>query len=152
MAEKKNFMFSKAVYQPIIFLFLLTIPLISCAGGGASIKPDKDPLGPASPVIGVWKETFGVGQETDVTYNDVYEITYDNSTLIMINTGRPYYSASGFKLEDGRFRFTLVNHVYPDHPFTMEYDLVLSPDKKTMTGHALTSKGFNANILWERQE
>jgi hypothetical protein len=96
-------------------------------------------------LVGNWKETWGVGQVTDVTYNDIYTISLRaDGELTMSCDGRPTYSFGDVLFEGNVLSVTLDNN-----GFIIDYVMTLSADGNSFTGKATTPKD-TFNILWER--
>jgi hypothetical protein len=96
-------------------------------------------------LVGRWKETWGVGQVTDVTYNDIYVITLgEDGKLSFSCEGRPNYSFGDVQFEDNVLKVTLDNN-----GFIIDYVMTLSADGNSFTGEATTPED-TFNILWER--
>jgi hypothetical protein len=116
-----------------------TFPIEMVAEKPAQAATGKEVL------AGSWKETWGIGQVTDVTYNDIYVITLgDDGKLSVSCEDRPNYSVGDVQFEDNVFKITLDNN-----GFIIYYSMILSADGNSFTGEATTLED-TFKVIWER--
>ena len=99
-----------------------------------------------SPFSGTWKETWAVGQESDVSYQDVYEVSGKTKNLLIRCTSHANYKFENIRIKGRNIRFDLINDTY-----RLPYDLTLQPGNKTMKGKATGITNETVPILWEKQ-
>lgn len=103
---------------------------------------------PADKIVGTWKETWGVGQDTDVNYHDIYIININIWNKVQISApDRKTYKFQNISYENRRLKFELINTT---GDYVMPYDLVLDKGGDKMVGKARSIKGKQVNIEWNR--
>jgi hypothetical protein len=126
------------------FLVLSLLGLAACAGArNAKLR-----------LVGQWKETWGVGQKTDVDYQDVYVVALDaGGGLALSCPARPHYRFAAVAQRGGQLGFTLEvrDDKYSTGPAQIKYLLKLRPDGQAMDGTATDAEGKKFNIRWDKQ-
>jgi hypothetical protein len=128
----------------INLLFLLMLGLAACV----STRNAKLRL------VGQWKETWGVGQKTDVDYQDVYVVALDaGGGLALTCPARQHYQFAALAQSGSQFSFTLEvrDDKYSTGPAQIRYQLKLRPDGRAMDGTATDAEGKKFNIRWDKQ-
>jgi hypothetical protein len=99
------------------------------------------PAGDAS-IDGRWKEFWAPGQETDVTYHDIYLVSTAGGLSVSLE--KDGGNLSNLSYADGWLSFTQKT------AFDVNYRLKLSADGKTLEGTAVTPNK-TVPIRWEKQ-
>ena len=99
------------------------------------------PAGDAA-IDGRWKEFWAPGQETNVTYHDIYLISTSGTLSVRLEKEGGDLRDSSFA--DGWLSFTQKTS------FDVKYRLKLSSDGKTLEGTA-TTPSKTVPIRWEKQ-
>jgi hypothetical protein len=134
MAAKKILMYG---------CLLLGLWLQACAGSQVARQR----------LVGNWRETWAVGQKTDVDYHDVYHLRPDRRQQILLSCpARPHYAYQNVTVRGERLRFTLVvqDLKYGQAPANLRYTLRLQPNGQQLTGTATNADGKKFNIQWDR--
>lgn len=102
----------------------------------------------ASKWVGNWSEVWGAGQETDVTYHDTFRIDMDAAGNITITcTNRDNYRFENIHLQRKVLTFMVVNTTGNDH---LPYMLKINRKGDRLTGTAISIRGDETNIIWNR--
>lgn len=105
--------------------------------------------------VGSWKETWGVGQETDVKYNDVYVIgLVSGSGLSVACPEKKQYRPQNVEQDGNRlsFRLEIRDDKYATGGSHVDYKLNLQRDRRTLEGTATTNEGKQFNIRWDKTQ
>ncbi len=100
--------------KKLLLIFIASTFLCSCS---------KDPK---EKIVGEWKEYWGVGQETDVTYSNTYEIQITAEGEIILKCK------------------------IPNEKFYIYYKMKLSSDGKWMEGPISNSRNQTDYVKWEK--
>jgi hypothetical protein len=131
-------------------------PIWPTASGGVSGRADAGPTGTApstgpsgtfgkEALVGQWKEYWGVGQVTDVDYNDIYIVSLGiDGGLVFACRNRPNYV-----FENSLFDGTNLSVTLDNNGFVIKYVLAISENGGILTGTATTVKD-TYNIIWEK--
>lgn len=106
-------------------------------------------------IAGEWEETWGVGEETNVDYSDVYLITMNskNKPTIQCPKRKNYlFEQTTF---DGKKLFTHL--IIKDLKFDagdswVDYTMEFQEKENSFKGIALTKAGKKASIIWARRQ
>jgi len=123
--------------------FLLLFGLASCAGSrNAKLRFVAD-----------WKETWGIGQKTDVDYQDVYTISLEGGALALNCAARKHYRFEALAQTGNNFVFTLVvrDDKYSTGPSATNYQLKLNSNGSAMDGTATDKDGKKFKVRWDKQ-
>ena len=137
--SRQKINFNQYDMRNFLILLLTTLILSAC---------NNDPK---QKLIGEWKEHWGIGQETDVNYNDIIKIqltTDGNFVMTCMNRNNYFFDKIIF---DGiELSFREENTQDPNEKFYVYYKLKLSSDGKWMEGTISNSKGQTDNIKCEK--
>jgi hypothetical protein len=103
-------------------------------------------------IIGKWKENWGAGSATNVSYSDEYVITTaTNGSISIVCPSRKNYVFSKITYTNKNLKIKLLikDLKYNSEDAWVEYDLTLQ-DNNTLKGKALTKAGKVVNIIWDR--
>jgi hypothetical protein len=110
-----------------------------------SPAPSLVPL-PRTAMVGQWEEYWGVGDNSDVTYNDIYDITLDsNDEIQMTVVESPQYKFRNIVFDGRNLSFQLDNN-----GFLIDYALTFGNDLSLLTGIAETSADKRFRIVWAK--
>ena len=123
-----------------ILFALLLMGSISCSISHAGGKK-------MSKWIGTWSETWGVGQESDVDYHDIYHITQNPGKKLMLTADKSEYRFIEVNFSRSDLTFKLINTTGND---TMPYVLHLEEGNDKITGYAYSIRKEKKNIAWDR--
>jgi hypothetical protein len=106
-------------------------------------------LADTTSLLGTWSETWGAsGEQTDVTYNDQYIVTWDDGWQVR-SEDRPEYRFSKVDLVNRHLRATLLNESDSGDLYVIDYELdLIAPGR--LTGGATTNHGVDTSIAWDR--
>ena len=106
---------------------------------------------PKKKLIGEWKEYWGVGQETDVTYNNIFkvQITTDGEIILKCTT-KDNYLFDKVLFDGTELSFRKENTSDPNEKFFVYYKMKLSSDGKWMEGPINNSKNQTNFVKWEK--
>ncbi len=106
---------------------------------------------PKEKLVGEWKEYWGVGQETNVDYNDISKIqlTTDNE-IILKCTDRDNYLFDKILFDGNELSFRKENTIDPNEKFYVYYKLKLSKDGKWLEGPINNSRNETNYVKWEK--
>lgn len=125
--------------KKILFIFLTSIMLFSC---------NKDPK---TKLIGEWKEYYGVGEETDVAYNNIYKIQLTTEGDIVITClTRNNYLFDKILFDGNELSYRKENTIYPNEKFYIYGRLKLNSNEKWLEGTVVNSRDKSSNIKWEK--
>ena len=113
-------------------------------------RPTERSAPAASPLqrfVGTWRETWGVGEETDVDYQDVYVFALAGATLSASCPEKPSYEFGAVTIDGDRLQVQLVNA-----PVVIDYDMRLAPSGQQLDGTAVTSEAVHRTIRWDRAD
>ncbi|WP_332023906.1 hypothetical protein [Kaistella sp.] len=96
---------------------------------------------------GKWKEHWGIGNVTDIEYNDVFIIFVDNDKIYINCENYDKYIFRKIVYDGEELSFEILNTTAND---IIPYLLKLSKDKKWLKGTAVSAQGESVNIKWER--
>lgn len=119
--------------------------LISCA----LLKPQQQQV---ENITGQWEETWGVGEQTNVDYADVYVITTDKQNKPAITCPKRKNYVFEQTTFDGK---RIITHLvikdlkYGAGDAWVDYNLEIQEDK-SFKGTALTKAGKKATIIWKK--
>jgi hypothetical protein len=103
---------------------------------------------PAAMLEGRWEETWGVGDDTDVTYHDVYEISADpNGEITVVCPDRPEYV-----FEPGIFDGKTLEVSFVNGEYVVTYRMHFDESGSMMIGTAETNHGVLARVVWAKLE
>ncbi|RYE35968.1 MAG: hypothetical protein EOP42_05100 [Sphingobacteriaceae bacterium] len=125
----------------------------TAASSGASAVADKNlsASDPKQNLVGQWKEHWGVGVETNVKSNDVYQIELSEDGNLSITTSNKKKYKIDQLLFDGReLSFRKQNKLYPLGKFYVYYKLKLRDDFKWMEGPITNNKKQKDFVKWEK--
>ena len=107
----------------------------------------------ANQLIGSWSETWGCNnEETDVTYSDVYDITFANDWQIVCkdSVGKPYsYRFDETNFVNGHLSTTLYNEDNINDIYIIQYELDMQHANR-LYGKTETNHGVTISICWDR--
>ena len=102
---------------------------------------------PKKQLLGVWKEHWGVGQESDVTYNDTIKIHLSkNDEIILKCINRDYYTFDSVLFDGIELSFRIEN----TNDFYINYKIKLSDNRKWIEGTAQNSNNETVYVKWEK--
>ncbi len=102
---------------------------------------------PLQRFVGTWRETWGVGEETDVDFQDVYIFALAGGSLSASCPEKESYEFGAVKIDGDRLRVQLVNG-----EVIIDYDMRLAPTGQQFDGTAVTSEDIHRTIRWDRAE
>ncbi|RYE20081.1 MAG: hypothetical protein EOP42_28010 [Sphingobacteriaceae bacterium] len=112
---------------------------------GVSSAPAKQRL------VGQWKEHWGVGVETNVKSNDVYQIMLsDDGDLSISTSDKKKYKIDRLLFDGQELSFRKQNKLYPLGRFYIYYKLKLRDDFLWMEGPIINSKKQKDYVKWEK--
>jgi hypothetical protein len=106
---------------------------------------------PKNNFIGVWKQSWDTGQESDDTDNDIFKVqltTDDSIILKCINYN--YYIFDRVHFDGKELSFRVENTDSPEGKFYINYKLKLNEDGKWMDGLVNNSLHDTYHIKWEK--
>lgn len=118
-------------------LFLILVIFFSMT----SFKHQKTKL------TGTWKEYWATGNLSDIEDNDIYEIKIIDGNLSITCRAKNYFVAKKIVYDNEELTFDLHN---TDSDLHIPYTLKLKPNGKWLTGKAISVKGVEKNVKWER--
>ncbi|MEO5643950.1 MAG: hypothetical protein ABIQ40_20230 [Bacteroidia bacterium] len=123
-----------------LLLVALFVAIISCSFSGKSKNYKFE---------GKWSETWGVGQKTDVDYNDRYTITKNPEGVSEITCQtNEFYRFIDISIRKNQLTFKIINTSGND---TLPYSLQISKKGDKMKGTAYSVRGEKTNIEWIRE-
>ncbi|MCU0451068.1 MAG: hypothetical protein MUC97_14710 [Bernardetiaceae bacterium] len=129
--------------QRIWIYLCLGLWLQACAGSKAARQR----------LVGNWRETWAVGQKTDVDYHDVYHLRLNRRQQIELSCpARSHYAYESVTASGERLRFTLVvqDLKYGQAPARIRYALRLDANGQRLTGTATDADGKKFKIEWDK--
>ena len=100
-------------------------------------------------LLGSWSEKWGCdGEETDINYNDQYNITYNNDWEIEA-PDYAHYRFADTTFRNGHLSTTLYNENDMSDVFIIQYELNMKNPNR-LYGRAQTNKGVDVSICWNR--
>ncbi len=104
-------------------------------------------------ISGKWEETWGVGEQTNVNYADVYIISIDKQGRANINCPQRanyLFEQTSFDGKKISTHLVIKDLKYGAGDAWVDYSLELQEDKKVFRGTALTKAGKKATISWKK--
>lgn len=102
-------------------------------------------------LIGKWKEHWGIGVETNVNTNDIYQIELTRDGNIIINSSnKNKYKIDKILFDGHELSFRKQNKLYPLGKFYVYYKLKLHDDFNWMEGPITNNKKQKDYVKWER--
>lgn len=98
-------------------------------------------------LLGKWKEYWGVGQKTDVEYNDIYLVKKKGANYVIQCETHPEQTIENIKYKKGKLTFDLINNAK-----TIPYVLKMSKNGRELNGTAVSVRGETRKIRWTRLE
>ena len=98
-------------------------------------------------IEGRWKEYWGTGNLTDIEYNDIFIITYSANKLYINCENRDNYHIRKVVFDGEELSFEVLNTNEND---VIPYLLKLNSDGNWLRGTAISIKGKDVNVKWER--
>lgn len=108
-------------------------------------------INPTQSLVGEWKEYYGIGEETDVTYNSIYRIEISKNDKLIIECSSDDHTVFDNIVFDGNeLSFRKENTIQPNVKFYMYGKLKLKKNEKWMEGDVINSKNEKSHIKWEK--
>jgi len=125
-----------------LFLILLTSTLLfSCSHD------------PKEKLIGEWKEYYGIGEKTDVNYNNIYKIQLaSEGDLIITCITRNNYLFDNIVFDSEELSFRKENTIDPNEKFYVYGKLKLNSKGDWFEGTMKNSRGKTSHVKWEKIE
>jgi hypothetical protein len=135
------------MFKSFIFL-LLFLSFMVGAQSCISSKPHKD-----NNINGSWSENWGAGEETNVTYSDVYVIKQITESKIEISCPKRQnyvFEEVSFDGNKVTIRLVIKDLKYGQEDSWVKYDLDLQQNKSSFVGTAQTKAGKKVKIIWTK--
>ena len=97
--------------------------------------------------VGSWRETWGVGEETDVDFQDVYVFAIHGGALTASCPEKDSYVFGDVQVDGDRLQVQLVNG-----SVVIDYDMRFAPSGQQFDGKAVTSEDVHRTIRWDRAD
>lgn len=124
---------------------------ISQAGATPSNQNPGSKTDPKQKLVGQWKEHWGIGVQTNVNSNDVYQIQLsDNGNLNITSSNKKKYKIDQLLFDGMELSFRKQNKSYPLGKFYVYYKLKLHDDYKWMEGPITNNKKQKDYVKWEK--
>ncbi len=124
---------------------------ISQAGATRSNQNTGAQTDPKHHLVGQWKEHWGIGVQTNVNANDVYQIQLsDNGNLSITSSYKKKYKIDQLLFDGQELSFRKQNKLYPLGKFYVYYKLKLHDDFKWMEGPINNNKKQKDYVKWEK--
>lgn len=125
--------------KKISIIIVASILLFSCSSD------------PKKKLVGVWKEHWGIGQETDVTYNDTIKIQLaTDGEIILRCTNRSNYVYDKILFDGMELSFIKENTIDPNEKFYVYYKMKLSDNGNWMEGPISNSRKATNYVKWKK--
>ncbi len=98
-------------------------------------------------IEGRWKEYWGIGEETDIRYHDIFIIYIDTENIYISCENRSNYTIRKIVLDEQELSFELFNKLDDD---IIPYALTIRPGVKRLDGFALDVRGVETRIKWKK--
>lgn len=138
----------------VLLILVASFMILGCGAGQAffstptpypTYTPPAPPRLSETVLVGQWEEYWGVGDRSDVTYHDVYEMTLGEEKEVQITCpDRPDY-----KFEKITFDGTTLNVRLDNEGFFIDYVLTFAEDQTLLTGTAKT-KNDTYRVVWAK--
>lgn len=127
-------------------LVIATLLFVGCT----ALKPQSQS---AAVLTGKWEETWGVGEQTNVNYADVYIISVDKqgkASIVCPQRKNYVFEQVNFDGKKITTHLLIKDLKYGAGDAWVDYSLELQDDKKVFKGTALTKAGKKASIIWKK--
>ena len=123
----------------LLFILITTTLLLSCSND------------PKTKIIGQWKEYYGIGEETDVDYNEIYKIRFGSEGDLMITClSYDAYLFDNIVFDSEELSFRKENTSDPDEKFYIYGKLKLNSKGDWFEGTMKNSRGKTSHVKWEK--
>lgn len=129
--------------------YLVIIALLFL-GSCALLKPKTQDL---AAISGKWEETWGVGEQTNVNYADVYIITINKqgqASIVCPQRKNYVFEKIAFDGKKITTHLLIKDLKYGAGDAWVDYSLELQDDQKVFKGTAITKAGKKAAISWKK--
>ena len=132
------------MFKKIIGIFLLLFGMIGLEGCVISKSNTS--------IVGSWAETWGVGEDTNVDYSDVYLIEKQGGNFKMTCPKRKNYLFESVSFDGKELKAKLIikDLKYDADDTWVDYSMQLQDNQQSFKGTALTKAGKQAKILWTK--
>lgn len=101
-------------------------------------------------LVGQWKEHWGVGVQTNVNSNDVYQIQVSGDGQLSITSNKKKYKIDQLLFDGKELSFRKQNKSYTLGRFYVYYRLKLHDDFNWMEGPITNNKKQKDFVKWEK--